>query len=150
MIRGMYVTTWSCFAHYAGTKATLQPCLLDSPTRITAVYGNSSLAYIRWNRFKILNNAKAHSVSTMTCAGQIRGPPPKGAKLHIGRVVSHRSGRNSSASAPQIPGSRCMRYRLQWMVSPLAIKMGNLPLVPPPAGRTVSRMQYRTVCRLTG
>lgn len=111
---------------YAVFTATFTPCKLLGPIRMMALYGRSSRGSRVRNRCTKRRSTYDASVSTSTCAGQMRGPPPKGTNFHRGRTSPQRSGRKTSASGPQLSGSRCMRYRLAWTMSPFWMKMGWL------------------------
>jgi hypothetical protein len=76
---------------------------------------------------------------------QIRGPPLNGIYSHVREEAfsSHRSGRNSSASGPQISVCRCIEYKLNGMTVSFFTKMGPLPSGPPPRGRDVSLNDIR-------
>ena len=55
-----------------------------------------------------------------------------------GRMVSHLSGLNSSASSPYISLLLCTPIIVYMTCSPFAMNSGDLPSSPPPRGRTVS------------
>jgi hypothetical protein len=75
---------------------------------------------------------------------QIRGPPLKGRKAHIFFVSSsHRSGRNSWASVPQISVRRCMCHTDHATIMPFFTKIGDLRSGPPPVGSMVSLTAIR-------
>ena len=122
---------------------TFTPFLHSTVILKSSVQGSVSLLSILEYSWKSLTRMNAHSVKTICCAGQIRGPPPKGRYSHIGRAVSQRSGRNSWASSPQISGSVCIAWVCSRMPVPFRTKKGDLPSGPPPTGKTVSTWQTR-------
>ena len=59
------------------------------------------------------------------------------------RSASHRSGRNSLASAPNKALSRCSAWEDHRAIVPLGTRIGWLPSGPPPRGRSVSLLAFR-------
>ena len=68
----------------------------------------------------------------------------------LGLTVSHREGRKSCASGPQVVLARCSVAKLVSNRVPAGAKMGVVALGPPPVGRTVSRRAMRLFWGKTG
>jgi hypothetical protein len=128
-----------------------------APFRLWKMSLRSSIHSCTSSLFSSFENSRAmvtkiysHSVLTNLEAGQILGPPENGVYSHVGRTVSHRSGRNRSASSPQNNLSRCCERKLVSIRSPFSRSSGLRPSLPPPTGRTVVERHWRTVPALRG
>jgi hypothetical protein len=91
--------------YYAVPKATLHPFLFDGPTRIDC---SIRVTVSCLNPAECLEQFEDVIAALRVHHSLSGGPPPNGAKFHIGLAVFHISGQNSSASLPHTSGLRCI------------------------------------------
>lgn len=94
----------------AGVSTTLAPFKLQAVRATLSVHGLSSLLPTFANLCINLTVVYPASVSAYCCPMHTLGPPLKGRYSHVGRICSHRSGLNSSASEPKYSGRRCIAH----------------------------------------
>lgn len=146
---GSSATTLS-YGRSAGINLHLTPLSRVRDNVICSLKPSWSKLWISEKACSNLATVYEDSMSANFCPGHILGPPLKGRYSHPGRIVSHLSGRNSSASGPKSSGRRCITKVLYVITLFFATNSGEFPSGPPPTGIVVSLFAMRLLVAMGG